>query len=91
MAIRPSVRPLISAQVDIDQGRVLHVFWHGGPYIGVGFNSDREVEVINVWDPETSKPTLPYTKKALVAHVRLWAERLDEEWPGWFASYQENT
>lgn len=56
--------------------------WSGGPYIDVHEVGYTAVEVINVWDSATNKPTVPVTNAGLREAADKWVETYgDQETP----------
>lgn len=53
--------------------------WEGGTYIDVAQEFDEPVEVINVWDYDTGKPEVPFTKPAMRRCVDMWIAEYPRE------------
>ena len=74
------------------KGRMIRGDYAGGAHIDLTFGSSayRPTEVINVWDYETGKSTLPATNKAVRRAIEDWMAEQDDEWPEWYECYLEN-
>lgn len=60
----------------VKNGLRLGFSWEGGPYIDVciGQNYGHPKEVINVWNYETGKPELEFTRDAFRAKIKEWMD-----------------
>lgn len=62
----------------VNGGTVLHFQWEGGNYIEIIYDGSAR-DVINVWDYETDKPTIPFTRTGLGAAADRWIRSYNQE------------
>ncbi len=63
----------ISVVIPVHEGEYLIAEWHGGAYIDLRRAANRTPsEVINVWDDEADKASIPFTRDALRQAVLAW-------------------
>lgn len=77
-----------TARVQITSTVTLVGTYRGGAYIDVAREGRGPSEVINVWDYEAGRATIPNTPAAVEQALIVWAGEYDEDAPDVFGSYE---
>ncbi len=76
-----------TATIDLSFDITLIATYRGGAYIDVGLLGLNPSEVINVWDYEAGRATIPNTPAAVEQALIVWAGEYDEDAPDAIASF----